>query len=367
MKKIDIITLNNVVNYGSVLQTYALQEKIKELGYDAEVIDYFPERLTMHGMLKRIKNKGPKFKNPIICFLARLIMFPSYVVRFKMFRKFNKKYINLTNRKYKCDSDFIKYPLFCDAFCTGSDQVWNSGWNEGITKPFYLDFTDKYKFAYAASFGKKSIEPEEEKLIKPMLSKYYKISCREYSGVEILNKMGLDAVEVLDPTLLLNSTEWSKLASKKYEGKKYILMYNLNRNMKLWNIAKEISKRNNLQLIYISYNFAEFIRYGKIACNKKVEDFLSLIKNASLVLTDSFHATAFSLNFNKNFYIVYPEKFSGRLQNVLEKTGLLNRVIETADSADMNKNIDYAEINLIFENERIKSMEYLKTCLQEIK
>ena len=91
-KKVGIITLHRVVNYGSVLQTYALQEKIKDLGYEVEIIDYFPQRLTMLGMLKRIKNKGEKFKKSfIVRNIARLIILPSYIMRFNMFFSFLKK------------------------------------------------------------------------------------------------------------------------------------------------------------------------------------------------------------------------------------------------------------------------------------
>ena len=160
-KKISVITLHRIVNYGSVLQAYATQEVLEKKGYDVEFIDYYPERMHMFGMLKRIKNKGDKFKKSfIIRNVARIIMFPSYVLRFKRFHGFIKKKLNLSDRIYKNEEDFIKNPPKADFYCTGSDQVWNSGWNEKIDHPFFLDFETNGKkcFAYAASFGKGKLD-----------------------------------------------------------------------------------------------------------------------------------------------------------------------------------------------------------------
>ena len=146
MKKVGIITLHRVVNYGSVLQTYALQKKINELGYDATVIDYYPNRLHIVGMLKRIKNKGKKFEtNFLIRNIARIIIFPSYIMRFNIFKSFLKKYIKMTNKTYYKDSDFNNSNFDFDVYCTGSDQVWNSSWNEKIDKPVVTVFADDNK------------------------------------------------------------------------------------------------------------------------------------------------------------------------------------------------------------------------------
>lgn len=207
-KKISVITLHRIVNYGSVLQAYATQEVLEKKGYDVEFIDYYPERMHMLGMLKRIKNKGDKFKKSfIIRNVARIIMFPSYILRFKRFHSFIKEKLNLSNMVYKNDEDFIKNPPKADFYCTGSDQVWNSGWNEKIDHPFFLDFETNGKkcFAYAASFGKGKLEDWEKEETKELLKKYSNIAMREKSGVEILENLGIhNGINVLDPTLLLS-------------------------------------------------------------------------------------------------------------------------------------------------------------------
>ena len=140
-KKVGIITQHRVVNYGSVLQTYALQEKIKDMGYECEVIDYYPERFTPLGMLKRIKNKGEKFqKSFLIRNAARAIIIPSYIIRFRMFFKFLNDYIDMAPKTYKSEKELESENFDYDVYCTGSDQVWNYGWNERIEYPYYLAF-----------------------------------------------------------------------------------------------------------------------------------------------------------------------------------------------------------------------------------
>ena len=371
MKKnrVGIITLHRVVNYGSVLQTYALQEKIKQLGYIPEVIDYYPERLTKIGMLKRIKNKGEKYKKSIIIRnSARMIIYPSYIKRFKTFFSFLDKYVNMTKKTYK-DEESINNEVFdYDIYCTGSDQVWNSGWNEKIDHPYFLTFApeNKKKIAYSASFGKSNLDENEIDETKEMLSRYDSISVREKSGVDIIKKLGIsNVVNVVDPTLLLTGNEWRKISSQRYKEKKYILVYNLNRNKKIDNYAKKLSELTGLKIVYLSYQLHEFYKKGKMVCNPKVEDFISLIDNASYVITDSFHATAFSLNLNTQFIIVYPGKYSTRLQSVLELLNLENRVAKDEnDLGIVNNKIDYKIVNKKMELMRKESMDWLKNSLE---
>ena len=368
-RKVGIITLHRVVNYGSVLQTYALQEKIKELGYEPETIDYYPERLTKLGMLKRIKNKGEKYKkNFFIRNIARIIIFPSYIIRFKTFFSFLDKYINMSKKTYKDEDSINKEKFDYDIYCTGSDQVWNSGWNEKIDHPYFLTFApdNKRKIAYAASFGKKELNNDEIEETRNMLKRYNAISVREKSGVNIVNSLGIDNVtNVVDPTLLLSGNEWRKISSDKYKGKKYILVYNLNRNKKIDNYAKKLSEKTGLKIVYLSYQLEEFYKKGKMVCNPNVEDFISLIDNASYVISDSFHATAFSLNLNTQFIIVYPGKYSTRLQSILELLNLENRVAKDEnDMSIIKNNIEYEKVNHNMDKMRYESLNWLNKALE---
>lgn len=370
MKKVGIITLHRVVNYGSVLQTYALQTKLKELGYESEVIDYYPERLHKLGMLKRIKDKGDIFKkNIFVRNMARAVIFPSYIIRFNMFTKFLKKYIKMTSKTYYTEKDFMSDDFDYDIFCTGSDQVWNSGWNEKIETPYFLKFApdDKPKIAYAASFGKKKLDANEVAETRELLDRYDSISLREQSGVDIVESLGISgSVCVVDPTLLLNGDEWRKLSSKKYKGEKYILVYNLNRNKKIDTYAKNLANKTGLKIKVLSYQLHEVFKSGQVICNPKVEDFLSLIDNAQFVITDSFHATAFSINFNTQFVIVFPEKFSTRLQSLLNLNHLENRVAKDENDLKIVEDfIDFDFVNATMQKEREKSYNWLKNALEK--
>ena len=370
MKKVELITLQNVPNYGSVLQAYATQEIIKKMGYRVEIIDYFPNRMTKKAMLLRIKNKGLIFKKSfIIRNIARMVIFPSYMLRFNIFKKFKKKYLNTTSKIYKNNSELLQDIPKADIYCTGSDQVWNSSWNEGIDKALFLDFVPKNKkcIAFSASFGKRQLELSEIQDTKKLLIKYKYISLREKSGVKILNDLGIhNAINVLDPTLLLTLSEWEKISFNRFKGEKYIFVYNLNRNKKIDHYARNLSNNTGLKIKYLSYQIHDFYKQGKMYCNPAVEIFLDLIKNAEYIITDSFHAIAFSLTFNREFVIVYPNKFSTRLKNILELTDLQNRVaMDENDLAVINEKINYKKVNKILNDERCKSMNWLKNALND--
>ncbi len=365
--KVLLVTLHRVPNYGSALQTFATQLAIEKLGHSVEVLDYYPERMHFIGMLKRLKNKKSILKNnTILCFAARCIMVPSYIKRFHVFSCFLKKYIKLSDKTYYSEESIRNAPINADAFCTGSDQVWNVEWNEGIDYPYFCDFgnAETLRIAYAASFGRTQLKAWELDETKRLLQKYKYISVREASGVDILNKLNLTGRLVLDPTLLLDKSEWSEIASNRYNNKKYILLYNLNRESELYTIAKYYADMNKLPLYTISYNLHEIIKPGKLVFCPKIEDWLSLIKNAQCVFSDSLHATAFSINFNTDFYAYYPEKFSTRLESLIKLTGLDNRVVRK-NMVIHNEQLDFTIANRIIERERELSLEFLKEVLEQ--
>ena len=274
----------------------------------------------------------------------------------------------MTDKTYKNNEELIKNTPKADIYCTGSDQVWNSDWNGGIDKALFLDFApnNKRKIAYAASFGKNQLDEFEIKETKKMLKKYKKISLRESNGVKIMESLGIDdTINVVDPTLLLTGDEWRKISSNKYANEKYILVYNLNRNKKIDKYAENLSKKTGLKVKFLSYQLHEFYKKGKMYCNPVVEDFLALIDNAEYVISDSFHATAFSINFNTNFIIVFPNKFSSRVKSILELTGLENRVAKDENDLEIcNKKIDFKYANEIIKKEREKSLKWLANALK---
>lgn len=368
--KIAIITLHRIVNYGSVLQAYATQRVFEKLGQKVEFIDYFNERMTLFGMLKRLKNKKKMLRNPLICFFAQIVMLPSYIRRFPVFWSFIKRFLHLSPRQYHSIDDLRMNVPVADCYCTGSDQVWNSNWNENIDEAFFLDFVPKGKpcFAYAASFGKKKLDDWEIPETKCLLEKYFAISCREKYGIDILAGLNIASEQVLDPTLLLNAKDWNEIASKRFAGEKYVFVYNLNRSPKIDAVAAELSNVKNIPIYTVSYCYHEiFSRKGKVFVCPKVEDFLSLIANAEAVVTDSFHATAFSINFSRNLFVVYPEFFSARLASIVELVGLQQRVVGNQNVLEMDKQlINFKSVQEKLNLERKKSIHFLEDCLCRI-
>lgn len=363
--KIDMITLHRAQNYGSVLQAFALQKKMEEIGHEVRVLDYHPERYTNKGWLRRLKNKSPKFKNPFILFVAKIMIYPSYLRKGWVFNTFLNKYMNLT--RFKFDTNEVAKQLKmkeADAYCTGSDQVWNSFWNEGVEKALFLDFVPKNKliFSYAASIGLSELPIDEVDIIRLLLDKYEYLSVREDTGVKILHELGrTDTIQCLDPTLLMTKEEWSYYADDRYEGEQYILTYNLHHDLEVDRYAFTLSRKYGIPIWNISYNWHDFIRKGHLCWCPSVEKFLGLIKYARFVIADSFHATVFSIIFERQFVTITPEVASSRVSSILNLLGISERnLCKFVDTSIIETPIDYQSVKRRLLYERQISMNYLR-------
>lgn len=370
-KKIAIITLHRVRNYGSSLQTLATQKALQKNGCQAEVIDYYPERYTSFGLLKRLKYKNKHLeKNPILLLAARMIISVSYVKKKIVFDRFLRKYIYLTTKIYRRKEEFIEKLPQADAYCTGSDQVWNSYWNEGIDEPLYLSFVPEtcYKFSYASSFGNSKLPEGEAVSVKPYLEQYKHITVRENTGVQILKDLGIEeAAQMLDPTLLFTGEEWAEYTSNKFADKKYVVTYNLHHDSRIDQYAARVARENGLKVYNISYNLHDIIRKGTLKWCPAVEEYLGLIRDAQYVVTDSFHATVFSILFKKKFVVIYPEKANSRIKSILELLQITDRGSANMPQIEqIMSEIDYERVDLILDKERYKAKQYLETIIQEI-
>ncbi len=372
--KIDIITLHNVKNYGSVLQSLATQTILEEKGYEVKFINYYRKNLIDENILKdNLENSKFFSLNPITKLIGKIILPKTINKQIKVFNDFLNKYIKTTKERYYSFEELQNNIPKADIYCTGSDQMWNSEWNNGIERAFYLDFLpdEAPRFALSSSFGRDEIkDKEEEKEVSKMLKKYRAISVRESSGINILNKMGIkDAEHVLDPTLLLDKDMWKKIVKgKELEKKdgKYILVYQLNmKNKEFDDYVKKLSKAKKMPVIRVSINNYQRFKYGILIDTPNVLDFLDYFINAEYVVTDSFHGTAFSINLNKKFICVFPKKFSARLQSILELTGLEDRKLNNNnDLNQIDKEIDYDKVNKILEQERIKTNNFIDKALK---
>lgn len=366
--KIDIVTLHRAQNYGSVLQAFALQKQIEKLGHQAYILDYYPERYTNKGLLKRLKNKSSRFNNPLVLLIAKLLIYPSYLKKGIQFNKF-MHYLNLEKPSFATNEEGMGRFTDADAYCAGSDQIWNSHWNEGVEKALFLDFVPKGKlcFSYAASIGLSNIPANEIDETKLLLDKFEFLSLREDKGVELVKELGrTDAVQCLDPTLLMSKEEWSLYADDSYKGKEYVLTYNLHHDPEIDKCAKAIASKYHLQIRNISYNWHDIVRHGRLDWCPTVEGFLGLIKNAKYVVADSFHATAFSIIFEKPFVVITPEVASSRLSSLLKMLELDDYNINKFTSVKViEQPIDYIRVKSIIATKQRESISFLNkafTC-----
>lgn len=377
--KVDIVTLHNINNYGSVLQTYATQKVFESLGYETEIIDYCRKNNLPSNLAKEVLNRNLRLQKLGFLWknnkLIKKLLIDLLILKIKYnnnpMSQFSEKNINLSPKQYTSYNELKKDPPIADIYVTGSDQVWNSLYNGGIDKAYYLGFApkDKLKIALAASIGNAHISVEEKKLTYPLLSNYHAISVRETSAIEVLKSMGLNSELVLDPTLLLNDNEWKKIDNKRpIINEKYLLIYQLNTNNEMDEYAEKIAKKLNLKLIRFGFNHSDKNKTGRCIMHPSIEQFINLFSNASYLLTDSFHATAFSLNFGINFNSVLPPRFGTRIESILKLTKTEDRLLTNFnDFSAAENNINTSEIQQILHDEREKTFEWLNRALNNVK
>lgn len=370
-KKITVITLQNVRNYGSALQALATQHIMEALGLDVDFINY-----DKHGN-RSLFQKASDYtegKGLLAKIIYPFILIPSFIKEDRVFKSFLKRHLKQQDRVYTNYEDFKDYPITSDIYCTGSDQTWNSGWNKGILPELFLKFVpdNVKKIAYAASIGKSQLDEWEIDETKALMSRYSAISVREASAKEIVEKQLRlpSATHVLDPTLQVDRDFWLQMLGAnykpKYEKGKYVLIYQLNTNPKFDAYAQEFAKRKGWKLVRFCIRHYQGLRCGKAELIPNVEDFVGLIANAGCVITDSFHGTAFCCNMNTPMICIYPNEFSSRLASILKLVGLENRHLTDYNDFSFvdNTSVDFTYVNEVLERERQVGWYFLKKAIE---
>ncbi len=366
--KVAVITRHAITNYGSLLQAFATQQVIEELGHTCEIIDYVRNDESYSQHEKTLLARKPEWNRNLIKKVMYLALRqPESIASGRKFEVEQSKYLHLTKR-YASSEELLEDKPIADVYMTGSDQVWGPVENGSYDSSYCLSFTndsDK-RIAYAASFGRTEMTSEIENFFKKWLSRYRYIGVREDSAVSLLNKMGIDSVQVLDPTLLLDSMFWSKIA-KPIKEKKYVLVYQLHNDKRVGTYAAQVAKTRGLPLIRVSTSFHQISREGKLIWCPEIGKFLSYIKNAECMVTDSFHGTAFAINFNTPFVEVLPNNKTGtRNVSILQMTGLSDRIIKDyTDTALAWREIDFLSSNRILKKERENSIHTLKRMIED--
>lgn len=363
--RVGIMTFHTALNYGAVLQTFALYKTIKEMGNDVKVIDY---RAPFNE-----KRFAPKpfsyFLN--IRVLYNIIFRNGYEIYYKDgFRNFVDKHIQLTEPLYD-EKELFKMNDIFDSFISGSDQVWNLACTEGDTM-YYLPFVkDSCKRnTYAASIGYTQLPTTQISIYKTLIESFNNISMRELPGVSIVKSLtDKDASLVLDPTMLLCREQWEEIADFSLVPLtgKYMLIYVMSEDKSLIKEARKIAKLKGLEVIYITQRLFK-LNKAKNLRNVTPEQWVGLFLKADFVVTNSFHGLAFSINFNRQFITRYiPRSIANsRMQTVLDILQLHNRRMDN-DSYTSETPIDYSRVNNKINQYRKSSIEFLDKVLNNDK
>lgn len=367
--KIKTITCHDVYNHGASLQAYALMTYLQQQGHNVEIIDYKPDYLSKHYRFKSIDNPIWE-KNFIKKSIYLILKFPKRLIdlkRKKSFDKFRKKNLVLTHKRYKSNEE-LKFDLpDADVFICGSDQIWNTIHQNGRDKAFYLDFVpdNKIKASYAASFATDTIQAEYESFVKENIKCLNGIGVREASGVDIIKNLGIEnSINVVDPVFLLDITKWNQLVIKEF-NEKYLLVYDFDRNPFIEKLANEMRNLKGYK-IYSINNYASGYE-DKVFKYSGPDTFVSLVKNAQFIISNSYHAAVFSLLYNKQFIIINrTENINTRMRDLLLLVNLKNRLVseESYSLEDIMSLINYEEVNKILEKQISISKDYLQSIMK---
>lgn len=364
MKKIGILTFHNADNYGALLQAYALKKTLNNMGNDTHIINYFCPKLQKD---YKLVNFGHRSFISILKQIVKFVFLPLSIYIRSRFSSFRKQYLINGNPIYPNTIDCILNDY--DIFIAGSDQVFNPNIT-GFDSNYFLAFNkDRNKnFSYAASFGLSlnDLSDKEKQFFKQNMLNFKQLSFREQQGKEISNIInGHDCEVSLDPTLLLTKNDWEKIAIPPKQ-KKYILLYLMSKDSNIISFAKKLAKKTKCKLIFISPALDLKNRVPAYHVYPTPQEWLGYFLNAKYIVTNSFHGLAFSINFNKDFFVDLlppPSKVNSRLENLLDLTGLRGRLISAGANLDTPAP-DWAEVNAKLAAEKEKSLSYLRSIAE---
>ena len=321
---IYVATIIDSQNYGTVMQAVATRDVLERYGHPM-FIDYRRPQWTTKGWVRSYMNNRTR---SVPERTARLLVGAPIRHRSRrLFRSFVKRELELCPATpYLSDGEGLD-PFA--VYCVGSDQTWNLECNYGIDPVYFLTNVPRgfKKISFSASFGRPFLDDEEIALTMPLLSEFEAISVRESSSTAILEGMGLESTALKDPVLLCHPKLWLELAASVPESRDgYVLVYMLNENPDLFEFARNLAKHEGLRARIVTFNPLKRVPVGvEGVCLPRPEEWIALFRDASYVVTDSFHGTCFSLLFEHPMVVFDPPQFSVRLIDVLFDFGLSER------------------------------------------
>jgi len=376
MKKIGIITYFGQ-NYGACLQAYAVQKTCEELSSSVEIINYLP-RDNREGRLWKRRFKS--LLNPIKYLNSKKnsILYSSEKQRrAQRFNEFIDKYLTITKEVYTSSEEIAKAKLDHDVYTTGSDQLWNTS-HHGANKVYLLDFAhpSQKRVAFSPSIARQDLHEEYKSEYKRMLSKFDSLAVREDINVDTVKRLvpEKEVHHTLDPTFLLSSYDWDQIIGKPLYDEPYIFTYLFGDLDYIDSFIKHIKEKTGLRIVAMPYNDREYNNPDiELVIDAGPLEFVNLIRNASLVIADSFHATAFAINFKKPFYTLLRQRnddinnMNSRFYSITKMLKLENRLIlpETEFPQEDILSLDFSFASKKLEAEIVKTKDYLKEAISD--
>lgn len=371
MKHFGIVSYNihcNFTNYGSALQSWALQQTADRLGkghWDTVLVDYCPDIL---------RDKDPR--NPIAHMwdtdeesrrMCQLSM-PAILENADKFDQFYQTRFRRSRRAYTSDNfqDIVEQERL-DGFVCGSDTIFCIDEFSGFDDGYYANYPSMKgrSIAYAASFGDAHFTPDTFAILRDRLQNFRALGLREYAMLPFVRKnTSVPVQRVLDPTLLLAAEDYTPIMAERQERQPYLLLYARRYNAKMTAYAEKIAAENGWAIVEISLR-AENAQKHRTFYEAGVEEFLSLVKNAECVVTNSYHGMIFSIQFRRPFFVFSREQCSSKISELLELLGLSERLMVTGQELP-GMDVSFEAVHTAIQREREQSINFLSETLSSL-
>lgn len=365
MKRIGTISYNiycNFTNYGSALQTWALHQAVKKLGYTPVLVDYCPDILADKDPLNPFGNMWDKDEESKR--MVKLTM-PAIRENYKKFDQFYHERFTRTKQKYTSENfNNVVAEEKLDGFICGSDTIFcpdEFGFDDG----YYANYSvmKGNSVSYAASFGDPHFTVETYRILDERIKNFKALGIREYQMVPYLKaNTSVPVQRVIDPTLLLDVSEYETITEEPTIQEKYLLLYARRYSPTMEAYAERLANQNGWKIVEISLRATNEEKGHKMAYSAGVEEFLGLVKNAEFIVTNSFHGMIFSVQFSRPFVIFSREQCDNKIEELLQLFGLNDHMLFAGD--EKFNDINFMEVHERIAIKRRQSLEFLKMELE---
>lgn len=362
-------------NYGSILQAYALQQELNSMpNISYEIINQYGKKIvSLDNLLDKIRTLGFRKTTQRIVWKFGMKKLRNRSINIQ---KFIDERLKISSKQYT-EKNIAEANSEYDGFVCGSDQIWNPTL-AGLDSMYWLGFSNegKLRFSYAPSIGVNDVSDDEARMIQENLNRFDAVSCREESGTQLLNRIvGKQVCEtVLDPTLLVDRKIWDQM-SVDYKSEPYIFVYMLRGTKKQRKLVELFAESVKMKIVTMPFMEAEYpVWYDFKFGDKKIwdaapDEFISLIRNATYVFTDSFHSSVFSILYHIPFFN-FPKKGKAQMSRIVGLQNLLqidSRMVNSEDDINrvVHEEIDWEMVDVILANARKQSKEYIRNVLQK--